>query len=76
MIGEKIMAVERWAMIENGYVINICLWDGDVTRWKPPGNIEMQLAPDFIDIGWKYENENWEAPQPQEATQITPNTEI
>lgn len=51
--------MNRYAMIENGVVINICLWDGNTTTWNPPENIEMQLAPDYVSIGWYWKNNTW-----------------
>lgn len=54
--------VNRWAMIKDGVVVNVCLWDGLLTTWQPPEGIEMQLAPDQIAIGWTYVNGEWIAP--------------
>jgi len=47
--------VERWAMIQNGIVINVCLWDGDLKTWQPPEDVIMQPAPDNIGIGWTWD---------------------
>lgn len=58
--------VNRWAMIQNGTVINVCLWDGEVTTWQPPAGVEMQLAPDHVAIGWKWDGSNWLEPLPPE----------
>lgn len=55
------MAVERWAMIKDGTVINVCLWDGQLSTWQPPEGIEMQLAPDQVAIDWTYDGE-WHEP--------------
>ena len=55
------MSVQRWAMIENGTVINVCLWDGLLTTWKPPAGVEMQPAPDHVSIGWTWDGA-WHEP--------------
>lgn len=61
------MTVARWAMIENGTVINVCLWDGLLSTWQPPAGIEMQPAPDNIGIGWTYDGEWHEPVMPQQT---------
>lgn len=55
------MAVERWAMIKEGTVINVCLWDGLLTTWQPPEGIEMQPAGDQVAIGWTWDG-TWHEP--------------
>jgi len=45
--------VERWAMVrDDGYVENVCLWDGNLSNWQPPNDIEMVKAEDQTAIGW------------------------
>lgn len=61
------MAVERWAMIQDGTVVNVCLWDGERTTWEPPAGIEMQRAPDQVAIGWTYAGGEWVAPVVEEV---------
>lgn len=56
--------VERWAMLRNGRVENVCLWDGSLSTWQPPDGIKMIRAPDHIGIDWKYENQEWWQPDP------------
>lgn len=57
------MSVERWAMIKDGVVVNVCLWDGNTATWTPPADVEMQPAPDEVAIGWTYDGE-WHRPEP------------
>ena len=58
--------VDRWAMIDaSGYVFNVCLWDGDNTRWTPPAGITVIPAPDEVGVGWSYDG-SWHAPIPVE----------
>lgn len=56
------MSVQRWAMIKDGVVVNVCLWDGLLTTWQPPAGIEMQPAPDQVAIGWTFADGEWAAP--------------
>lgn len=52
----------RYAMIKDGIVQNICLWDGDTTKWTPPEGMIVIPAPDNVGIGWTYDGANWAAP--------------
>ena len=54
--------VIRYAMIRNGVVENVSLWDGDLNRWQPPEGIDCIPAPDHIGIGWTWDGENWIEP--------------
>lgn len=54
--------VNRWAMVENGIVINIVNWDGDLSKWMPPAGIQMVLASDEAGIGWTYQDGQFEKP--------------
>ncbi len=48
--------VNRWAMVQNGIVINIVNWDGDVNKWSPPENTQMVIASEDTGIGWSYQD--------------------
>ena len=52
----------RYAMILNGKVDNICLWDGDTKKWQPPEAYICIPAPDNIGIGWTYDGNTWAEP--------------
>ena len=56
------MMIQRWAMLQNGTVINVCLWDGSLDTWQPPEGIEMKLAEDHIGIGWNWDGTSWIEP--------------
>lgn len=63
----------RYAMIKDGKVENVCLWDGDVSKWTPPDDMEVIPAPDHIGVGWTYDGVSWsppvvEEPAPSEIT--------
>lgn len=56
--------IERWAMIKDGLVVNVCLWNGSLNTWQPPEGIVMIKAPDNIGIGWSYDpnTDTWAEP--------------
>lgn len=54
--------VIRYAMIRNGIVENISLWDGDVTRWQPPEDMIVIPSPDHVGINWRYADGVWSEP--------------
>ena len=49
----------RYAMIRNGVVENVSLWDGDLAKWQPPEGIVCIPAPDDVGIGWTWDGANW-----------------
>ena len=54
--------VQRWAMLRDGVVENVCNWDGLLTTWHPPEGIVMKEAPDHVGIGWSHDGVDWVAP--------------
>ena len=52
----------RYAMIRDGVIENISLWDGDTNRWQPPEDFLVIPAPDHVGIGWRYDGQAWTAP--------------
>lgn len=59
-------------MIKDGTVINVCVWDGQLSTWQPPEGIEMQPARDDVGIGWTWDGE-WHAPViPESVEQAAP----
>ena len=46
----------KYALVENGVVINIVLWDGS-EQWSPGDGVNsIAIDENFVDIGWIYEN--------------------
>jgi hypothetical protein len=60
--------VNRWAMIQDGVVVNVCLWDGDTNTWQPPEGYLMEPVPEGsgAGIGWGWDGTNFVAPPPPE----------
>lgn len=58
----RTMTVIRYAMIKDGIVQNISLWDGDTTKWTPPEDMLVIPAPDHVGVGWGYDGSAWTAP--------------
>jgi hypothetical protein len=63
--------IERYAMIRNGIVENICVWDGVIyspetgVGWTPPEGYEIICVEDiFCDIGWTWDGQNFINPNP------------
>lgn len=56
--------VSRYAIVENGVVSNICLWDGNVDKWSPPsGSNAIELADtDYVSIGALYDGVHFSNP--------------
>lgn len=51
----------RYAIIVDGMVHNVILWDGEATYEAPDGS-EFIEAPDDATPGWTYINGEWQAP--------------
>ena len=56
----------RYAIVEQGKVSNITIWDG-VTPWAPSAG-EAIICPDNVAIGWTYDGTNWSEPEPVPGT--------
>lgn len=44
------MSINRYALIKNGIVTNVVLWDGDEKRWQPPEDVDAVV----VDDGWGF----------------------
>lgn len=66
--------MSRYAIVKDGAVVNICLWDGDTKKWTPPEGAIAVPAERDVGIGWKYERgklKYGEPPaQPQTETEV------
>jgi hypothetical protein len=58
----------RYAIIRDGAVVNIALWDG-ITPWSPGAGLLVVLAPAGVDIGWLYDGQ-FSPPPPAEPEEI------
>ena len=47
--------VNRYAVVKDGVVVNVCLWDGDTTKWTPPEGAIAVLAESGAGTGWTYD---------------------
>ncbi|MFO1147794.1 MAG: hypothetical protein U1E62_05390 [Alsobacter sp.] len=52
----------RWALIKDGAVYNVCLWNGDTSQWSPPMGVDAVPAPDDVAIGWVWANGEFAPP--------------
>ena len=67
--------MKRHAIIKNGVVVNVCLWDGDEKTWKPDPGTTAVLAEDGGEIGQLWDGERFsDPPDPQPVEQ--PKSEV
>lgn len=61
----------RYAMVKNGTVQNVCIWDGNLETWTPPIDVEMVSADEvFVDIGYLYANGTFTVPEVVEESEM------
>lgn len=61
---ENNMSIGRYAVIENGVVINVILWDGDAETWHPPAGASVNQLPDDSPVyaGFSFDGKQYTAP--------------
>lgn len=54
------MTDRRWAVVDDGIVVNLIVWDGE-SPWSPPSDARVIEIPDDspVDIGWSYDGSNF-----------------
>jgi len=56
----------RYALVDNAtqIVVNVCVWDGNVSTWQPPAETTAVKIPAELlcEIGWTKVGENYETP--------------
>jgi len=58
-----VITMSKYAIIDNGVVINIVVWDG-VAAWSPESGKPVEIKDSvFVDIGYLYSNEQFTAPE-------------
>jgi len=62
----------RMAIIKNGVVTNIAVWDG-VSEWEPDGDAVVDVSDLRVGIGYTYDGETFTAPPSQESDQSEEN---
>ena len=66
------MQLMKYAVIKNGIVENICLWDGNKKTWTPPADVEMvDVSKEFIDLGWEYKNKKFTVPKVKDKDMVS-----
>jgi hypothetical protein len=57
------MTISNYAIVENGVVTNVVLWDGE-SEWQPPvdGSAVAISEDSAITIGWIYNGATFSAP--------------
>ncbi|MDR8102437.1 hypothetical protein KPB04_11935 [Burkholderia cenocepacia] len=56
--------MSNYAVVEDGTVVNVVVWDGDETIWQPPTGCEAVEIPDgsIVAIGDEYADGEFSAP--------------
>lgn len=54
----------QYALVENGVVVNVILWDGNTATWAAPEGQQAVAIPDgeHVAIGWTWDGKTFEAP--------------
>jgi hypothetical protein len=61
--------MNNYAMVQDGYVVNIVMWDGTDLEQRPPPDVEMVLVGDkFAGPGFKYDVGTGEFTPPPQMT--------
>lgn len=62
--------MEKFAVIKNGLVVNIILWDGEDTNFAKDVDGELSVIPkdSQISIGWNFDGTNFTAPPEPQKT--------
>ena len=55
------MALNRYALVKGGKVVNVTEWDGDPPKWSPPVGVSAILA-DKAGPGWAYDGTTFTPP--------------
>ena len=57
--------MNRYAMVENGVVTNVIIWDGNAEAWQPPAGSAVNLLTDDSPVGpgWTFDGANYSAPK-------------
>lgn len=59
-----VSTMKNYALIENGSVVNVTVWDGNTETWAPPAGMTAVLVPPGVpvSIGYAYDGSNFAAP--------------
>lgn len=54
--------VERWLIIADDTVVNVCLWDGNPLSWQPEEGMTVEKWTGQAWQGWTRANGEWTPP--------------
>lgn len=61
--------MSEYAMIKDGIVENVVIWDGDLDTWSPPeGYVMIEIKPEYgqVSIGDNYKDGEFSTPTTSE----------
>ena len=61
-----IMAEQNYALIRDGLVETVCVWDGNTETWSPPDGV-LAIQTDSAGAGWTYADGVFSPPPPAET---------
>jgi hypothetical protein len=58
------MTTQNYAIIENGVVSNVVIWDGNTEAWQPPSGCTVAVVQEgqAVSIGWTYDGTSFSTP--------------
>lgn len=64
--GITISSDRRWALVAEGVVVTVILWNGDTTTFDPAPRQAVELTADdfLVTDGWTYDGEAFTPPEP------------
>jgi len=62
---------KQYAVIENGIVTDVVIWDGDTKSWRPPAGAQA-IQTDAAGIGWTWDGQTLIPPPEPEPVPPTP----
>ena len=57
----------RYAVVRDGVVENVVVWNGDEAEWQPPEGTQAVLIPEGVNVaaGYTYDGRNFNGKTPE-----------
>lgn len=61
--------IEKHAIVREGVVENVILWDSENSVWDAPEGVDVILVPweEFVGVGYLFDGKNFTSPQEPES---------
>ncbi|EHK66008.1 hypothetical protein [Achromobacter arsenitoxydans] len=57
--------MNKYALVKDGVVANVVVWDGNEATWQAPAGHIAVIADEFVSIGWGFDGQKFSAPGPE-----------